>query len=114
MKIDHYAFGHIRIDGKDYNSDVIITEAGVQDQWWRKEGHNLAIDDLEAVIEAKPEILVIGSGYYGRVNVSDATRALLADKGIRVEVANTPEAVAKFNELQKECARLAAALHLTC
>ena len=41
MKITHYEFGRISIEGKDYDSDVIISADGVQDQWWRKEGHNL-------------------------------------------------------------------------
>lgn len=114
MNITHYEFGHIGIDGKDYSSDVIITPDGVQEGWWRKQGHNLAIEDLEAVMAATPELLVIGSGYYGRMQVPQATRDFLEAKGIRTEVAKTSEAVTKFNELQKECARIVAALHLTC
>jgi len=114
MKITHYEFGRISIDGKDYNSDVIISTHGVQDKWWRREGHNLAVDDLDAVLQDKPEVIVIGSGYYGRMSVPDTTRDYLMDMGIRVEVATTSEAVAKFNELQNDCARIVAALHLTC
>ena len=114
MKITHYEFGYISVDGKDYRSDVIISAEGVQDQWWRKEGHNLAIDDLGGVLQAKPEVVVIGSGYYGRMQVPDKTRSYLEEQGIRVEVATTSEAVTRFNALQKECARVVAALHLTC
>jgi len=114
MKITHYEFGQISIDGKDYRTDVIISSDGVRDQWWRKEGHNLAIDDLAGVLQEKPAVVVIGCGYYGRMQVPEKTRAYLAELGIRVEVANTPEAVARFNELQKECAQIVAALHLTC
>ena len=33
--------------GLAYSSDVVITPEGVQDGWWRKEGHNLAIEDLD-------------------------------------------------------------------
>lgn len=114
MKITHYEFGRIEIDGRDYHSDVIITSDGVQDHWRRKEGHNLAIGDLDTVVQARPEVLVIGSGCYGRMQVPKPTRTFLADKGIRVEIAPTAEAAAKFNELQKECTRIVAALHLTC
>lgn len=114
MKITHYQFGHIEIDGRDYTSDVIITSEKVEDNWWRKEGHSLAIDDLDAVVEADPQAVIIGSGYYGRMEVPEPTRQYLADKGIRVEIAKTSDAVAKFNELQKEYARIVAALHLTC
>lgn len=114
MKITHYEFGRISIDGKDYRSDVIISKEGVQDRWWRKEGHNLAIDDLQYVLQAKPEIVVIGCGYCGRMKVPNATKEYLANKGIRVEIANTSEAAARFNALQRDCARIVAALHLTC
>ena len=114
MKITHYEFGWISVDDKDYRSDVIISPDGVQDQWWRTQGHSLAIDDLESVVQSKPEVVIIGSGYYGRMQVPDATREYLAGKGIRVEIATTPEAVVRFNELQQNCARIVAALHLTC
>ena len=114
MKITHYEFGRISINDQEYNSDVIISANNVQDNWWRKEGHSLAIDDLHTVLQAKPEVLVIGSGYYGRMKVPDTTRDYLAEKGIRVEVAKTSEAVAMFNKLQQGCARIVAALHLTC
>jgi hypothetical protein len=114
MIITHYEFGRISVDGKDYQSDVIISPNGVQDQWWRKQGHNLAVDDLETVVQSKPEVVIIGSGYYGRMQVPDATREYLVNKGIRVEIATTSEAVTRFNELQQDCARIVAALHLTC
>lgn len=114
MKITHYEFGRISVDDKDYSSDVIISSKGVQDQWWRKEGHNLAIDDLDAVLQTRPEVVIVGSGFYGRMQVPEVTRKYLADQGIRVEVVITSEAVARFNALQKECASIVAALHLTC
>lgn len=114
MKITNYTFGHIEVDGQDYSTDVIITPKGVQAGWWRKEGHNLAIDDLDTVIDAKPEVLIIGSGYYGRMRVPASTRSFLNNKGIKLEVLQTPKAVEVFNELQQQYARVAAALHLTC
>ena len=114
MKITSYSFGHIEVDGLGYSSDVIITPEGVEDGWWRKEGHNLAIEDLDTVIAAKPDTLIIGSGYYGRMRVPAVARAYLTGRGIRVEVVRTSEAVEVFNELQQRYARVVAALHLTC
>jgi len=114
VEITHYTFGEIDIDGKRYHSDVIITSKNVKHNWWRKEGHNLAIDDLDDVIETNPLIVIIGTGYYGRLQVPEITRAFLEEKGIQVEVAPTSDAVERFNQLQQECARIVAALHLTC
>ena len=100
MKITDYRFGHIEVDGQGYDTDVIITPEGVKDGWWRKDGHNLAVEDLDAVIDAKPEVVIVGSGYYGRMRVSDVARSFLNDQGIRLEVVQTSEAVAAFNPIR--------------
>ena len=114
MKITDYSFGHIEVNGRVYDSDVIITPEGVQDRWWRKEGHKLAIEDLDRVVAAEPDTLIIGSGYYGRLQVPRDTRAFLTGRGIAIEVMQTSEAVEMFNRLQRKYARVVAALHLTC
>lgn len=114
MQITDYTFGKIAIDGKTYHSDVIITSYNVKDNWWRKEGHNLAIADLDDILDANPEVLIIGSGYFGRMHVPEVTRTFLKERGIKAEILPTSDAVEKFNQLQQKCARLVAALHLTC
>jgi hypothetical protein len=114
MQIADYEFGRIAIDDKTYTSDVIILPEQVIDHWRRKQGHNLDITDLDDILQAKPDILIVGTGYYGRMQVADETRQYLQQQGIKVHQAKTSDAVAEFNALQKECARIVAALHLTC
>lgn len=114
MNITHYEFGHIAVENQNYKTDVIITPKDVHDNWWRKEGHSLAIEDLDTIISANPDILVVGSGYYGQMRVPEKTKQFLTDNGIKLELAKTSEAVELFNELQKKYARIVAALHLTC
>lgn len=114
MQITEYSFGRITINGKTYHSDVIITTNEVKADWWRKQGHNLAIVDLTGILQASPEVLIIGSGYFGRMQVPEAMRSYLEERGIKTDVLPTSEAVEKFNELQQKCTRLVAALHLTC
>ncbi len=114
MHIDQYRFGHIDIDGHSYDADVIIFPERVQDRWWRKEGHRLAREDLETVLAAKPKVLVVGTGYYGRMQVPEETLDVLRGAGIDVRVEKTGSAVEEFNRLQRECARIVAALHVTC
>jgi hypothetical protein len=113
MKIEHYSFGRITIDGKTYTSDVIIYPGRVDSSWWRKEGHNLCIADLTDVIKAKPEILVVGTGSPGLMKVPRETIFHLESKGIKVHVSLTEKAVELFNKLQKDKIVIAA-LHLTC
>jgi len=114
MRISEYKFGKIVIENKTYTSDVIISPEQVIDSWQRKQGHNLDITDLDDIVNAKPDVLIIGTGYYGRMWVPDETRRYLGEQGIKVRQAKTGDAVSEFNALQKECARIVAALHLTC
>ena len=114
MLIEHYRFGHIDIEGRGYDADVIIFPDHVRERWWRKEGHRLAREDLDTVLAEKPELLVVGTGYYGRMQVPEETLDALRGAGIDVRVEKTGSAVEEFNRLQRECARIVAALHLTC
>ncbi|GMQ96359.1 MAG: Mth938-like domain-containing protein [Gammaproteobacteria bacterium] len=114
MEITDYQFGRIEIGGEPFNSDIIIFPDRVQDKWWRKEGHSLHTDDLTEIIEFAPDVLVLGTGYYNQMKIPDSTRRWLEDRGVKVVSDKTTEAVKKFNALQKQSARVVAALHLTC
>lgn len=114
MQITAYEFGRIEIDGRAYDKDVIISPDRVLAPWWREEGHRLHIEDLADILPGRPEILVIGTGYYGRMQVPDETRAYLEKRGMEVRVSDTRDAVRAFNALGQGAARVVAALHLTC
>jgi hypothetical protein len=114
MHIDRYRFGHIEIAGHSYDADVIIFPDHVQERWWRREGHRLAQQDLETVLTGKPELVVVGTGYYGRMQVPPETLDFLRAAGIEARIAKTGDAVDEFNRLQQESAAVVAALHLTC
>jgi len=74
----------------------------------------LNVEDLDPILEQDPDILVVGTGYYGRMEVPQATLDFLSSRGIRCIAQRTGDAVAEFNRLQTESARIVAALHLTC
>ena len=114
MHIDSYQFGKIIVDGTDYDSDCLILGDSVQADWWRKQGHLLAAEDLQTVITAKPSILVVGCGASGMMKVPEETRQALEQHDIELIALDTHEAVEKFNELARKGQDVAAALHLTC
>ena len=114
MHIDSYQFGKIVIDGVDYSSDCIILGEAVQSNWWRKQVHSLAAEDLKTVIAAKPAVLVVGCGASALMKVSEETRQALQEHNIQTEALDTHKAVERFNELSQEGVNVAAALHLTC
>ncbi|MFQ5957044.1 MAG: Mth938-like domain-containing protein [Candidatus Brocadiales bacterium] len=114
MHIDSSGFGNIRIDGRDYSSDVIIYPDRVDSSWWRKEGHRLQHEDILDILQAAPQILIVGTGQDGRMKVDAQLKALLAQKGIELFAAITPEACRLHNDLLEGNKTVVTALHLTC
>ena len=112
--IESYKFGRIVIDGKSYSSDVIIIGDKVRADWWRKEGHRLYIEDLKEIINEEIDVLVVGTGYFGLMKVSDEVKRFFAERGVEVIVQKTGEACRTFNKLIESGRKVAAALHLTC
>jgi hypothetical protein len=112
-RITHYSFGRITIDGSTYTSDVVIYPGRVDPSWWRKEGHYLQPVDLADVVASKPDLVIIGTGHSGVMQVPRETVGFLESKGIEVRVALTSKAVDMFNKSPKDRVVIAA-LHLTC
>jgi hypothetical protein len=113
-RVDTYEFGRIVVDGVEYRADLIILPDGVAPDWWRREGHSLAPEDLPAATAAAVATLVVGTGAYGAMAVPAATVAFLAERDIALEAKPTAAAVERYNALAAAGERVAAALHLTC
>lgn len=113
LRIDEFHFGRIVINGHTYRQDVIILPNRVLPNWWRKEGHSLAIEDLQQAMSPLPRILIIGVGVYGRMEVPESTKEEIEAQGVELMVMPTSEACEKYNQLRGE-ERVVAALHLTC
>lgn len=111
--IDSYDFGTIVVNGRKFNSDLIISNKGVNPNWWRKRGHELGKEDIEEVITQRPEILIIGTGYSGVLRVPKNIEHYIRSQGIELIVKRTEEACREYNRLCRE-KDVIAALHLTC
>jgi hypothetical protein len=115
MKIDDYATGsHIRIAGKTYRQDLKIINGQIRGNWWRREGHRLDPEDIEDILSARPQILIVGTGYAGRMRIPQATRSAISGQGIRLVAEPTAQAVQTFNRLAEKDETVAGAFHLTC
>jgi hypothetical protein len=124
MLIESYEFGAMVINGKRYTSDVIVLPERVIDGWWRKEGHKVHVEDLEGILkqEPKPEVLVLGTGYYGLVKILPEVQNTLESHGIELVAQPTKEAWQTFNKLLQKNALthkskekvIVGAFHLTC
>ncbi|GAB5045985.1 Mth938-like domain-containing protein [Thermodesulfovibrio sp. TK110] len=114
MKITHYSFGKIVINGNEYAQDLIVFPDSVFPSWWRKQGHSLCMEDLAEVFKKDVKILVVGTGAYERMQVPQSLIEELKKRGIETFVYGTEKAVAVFNQLLAEGKAVAGAFHLTC
>ena len=112
--IDEYGFGYIIIDGKRYTNDVIVFPSRVESNWWRKQGHQLQVKDLEAPVKEKPEVLAIGTGYNGLMKISSKTVEFLRSEGVEPIIQKTRDACRTYNNLVKSQKKVIATLHLAC
>jgi hypothetical protein len=110
--IEQYSFGRMVVDGIEHRRDLIVMPDRVLANWWRRDGHSLAIEDLEDVIDELPERLVLGCGADGRLQPDPAVIEALRRRGVEVEALPTAEAVQRYGQLDP--ARTAGAFHLTC
>jgi hypothetical protein len=113
MNIDKYEFGLIVIDGQPYRQDLLIWPDHIKSDWWRLQGHLLQLEDVAEALAAHPEVLVVGMGDQGKMQVDHNLAAHLKGKHIDLVTLPTREACQLINALAGK-RRLAAALHLTC
>jgi hypothetical protein len=111
-RLEDYSFGRIVVDGQEHTRDLIVLPDRVVPNWWRREGHSLAMEDLDEVAGELPERLILGCGAHGQLHPDPAVIEALRKRGVDVEALHTGEAVERYRESDER--RTAAALHLTC
>lgn len=111
--ISHYGPGSLAVNGKEYHSNLLITQNAVIENWC--EGDISAVTEssftplLELPAGDRPEIVLLGTG---NDHVFPDMKILLALKkqGLTVEVMNTRAACRTYSVLVSEYRSVAAAL----
>ena len=111
--VDSCQFGQVVVSGQKYTSDVIIFPDGVRDNWRRKRGHQLCLDDIAEVMTGNPEVLVVGTGASSGMMVLPEVQQAAQAKGIKLIVEATEKACRTYNHICHS-QRAVAALHITC
>jgi len=114
MMIETYSFGVIKIDGREYRSDLVVYPDHVDDKWWRQEGHLLQLEDLSGVLALTPEVLIVGQGLPGLMKVDGKVEEYCRQNNVRLEVMPTGQAVEAYNLSRKTNKTVIACIHLTC
>ena len=111
--IEDYHFGEVKVSGQRYQSDVIIYPDHIDDHWWRKQGHRLELEDIKKVVEMRPDVIVIGTGNFGLMQVEKNTLEQLRKMNIQVIILPTVKACQEYNKIYSQ-KKVVACLHLTC
>jgi len=116
MRISHFAFGVLEIDGVTYEHDIVIDRGEIQK---RKKKASKKFRDafghtplsLEENIPWRCTRLVIGTGAYGRLPVMDDLKREADERGVKLIVLPTAAAI---EVLQKGPRKTNAVLVVTC
>jgi hypothetical protein len=115
-RIAEFAFGHIRIDGKTWDHDVVLSEGTVKK---RKKKPSKRFKDrfghtplsLDEEIPWACDRLVIGTGAYGRLPVMDDVKQQAERRGVELVIVPTARAIEQINRGGKHTHAI---LHVTC
>lgn len=114
-EIEMYQFGRMAVAGQTYTSDLVILPSGsVHGHWRRKSGHLLIQPDIDALIRSAPDLLVIGTGASGGIQIDSNLVSLLNRLGIKIEAHPTGRAVDFYNNAIHAETKMGACFHLTC
>jgi hypothetical protein len=112
--IENYGFGSMTVMGQSHRNDLKIIHNEIVGNWWRREGHAVYVEDIDDILYSKVEVLVVGTGAYGSMKVTEEAARAIKGRGIELVAVPTKEAVTIFNTLHGQGKKVAGAFHLTC
>lgn len=112
--VDSYSFGRMVVGGEEYTEDLIVFPDRIKTGWWLQQRHLVSLEDLKEIFDFEPEVLVIGTGDSGLMEVPFEVQEDIKGKGIKLICTNTHKAYKIFNKELKKDKRIVGAFHLTC
>lgn len=116
--IEKTRFGAITIDGNTYSHDVLIRLDGEITKRKKKlskaiygTSHTISLDEAQYIHQADVKKLIIGTGQFGRVKLSEEAAAFFAEQSCEVELLPSPDALKTWNSAQGSVIGL---FHITC
>lgn len=111
-------FGSITIDGHAYDHDVLLRLSGQVEKRKKKlskkhfgTSHTLSEEEARHIWQEGAEAVIIGTGQYGRLELSPEARRFFDAQGAECMLAPTPEAIELYN---RHGGNVVALFHVTC
>jgi hypothetical protein len=118
-RIDSTQFGEITVDGKKYGQVLIVGNLVAERDYPKLKdlfgtSHKIGDWEIEELLEENPEIIVVGTGQNGAMEIDEKFFEEMKKKGIEVIADIAPKASEIFNAKIKEGKRVNALIHTTC
>ena len=117
-RIARTSFGEVTVGGKTHDRDIYILADGTvkkRKKSLAKEAygtsHKIGPGELAKVCKGSPDVLFIGTGQYGAVELTVEGQEFLRRRDIAWQAAATPQVIEAYNDCQD---RKAALIHVTC
>jgi hypothetical protein len=116
--IDGTGFGYITVEGLRIENDIVIALSGKITKRKKKlskaihgTSHIVSRDEADHIYEDRAERIIIGSGQYGKLSLSQEASQYFKKRNCVVELLPTPEAIEHWNEAKGSVIGL---FHVTC
>ena len=117
--INSTQFGSITINDKAFDHDVIICLNGEVKKRKKKlskavygTSHVVSVDEAEYIHEKNAKLLIVGSGQYSALKLSEEAEQFFTNKNCLVKILSTPDAVNYWNKNSEP--NTIGLFHLTC
>ena len=117
-KIDGTGFGFIIVDGLRIQHDIVIGLSGKPEKRKKKlskaiygSSHLVSKDEAKYIYEDGASKVIIGSGQFGRLGLSQEASEYFKKRCCAVELFPTPEAIQRWNAAKGSVIGM---FHVTC
>lgn len=119
IKLESTKFGRVTINGKAYPDVLLVGDKIILrnlERLHRKYGtaHIVPPEELDQLLEAGPEVLVIGAGQQGLLQVDSCLKEMAKEAGVSLIIKRTPLALREYQRLVAEGKKVNALIHVTC
>ena len=111
-------FGGITVAGEAYDHDIVIRLDGRVKKRKKKlskeqsgTSHVVSLDEAKHILDEGAERLIVGTGQYGALKLSEEAELYFKDNGCSVELHPTPQAVQSWNKAEGKTIGM---FHVTC
>ena len=118
MQIESCSWGNIKVSGGQSFKDCKIWKNKAKEWDWNITGTRhipgIQFSDVEEILSNNVDVLVLSKGMENRLQVPDDTINAIKDRGVKVYIEQTENAVKLYNQLVTQGINVGGLFHSTC